>query len=262
MKIAFKITVSVFLILALIVCSVTVTVQYTKRSMYFYDIQDMFYETDALEVLFKECPPWQYYSKFPKGVSYDDVASPSLDEVIDDMSNLYEFKSARRCLARCTFVKKVTNQSPSKRTELVFKVNEVALGKYPYEYIHLYFPRNEQSYYTELEQMLNYFDVGYEEGEEYLLFLVIDDSYNTYPQGMERVVVGQRPSAAGNTLLNVTELVYPSYHFITKLSGEYPYIEFYPSLERYDATYFGANSKNVTASEFISLVYQAIESRR
>lgn len=262
MKKAIKITVSIFLILALIVCSVTVTVQYTKSSMYFYDIQDIFFETDALDVLFKKCPPWKYYAKFPKDISYDDVAVPSLDSVIDDMSNFFDGRAFRRCLAQCTFVKKVTNDEPAKRTELVFKVNGIALGEYPYEYIHLYFSRKEQSYYTELEQMLNYCDAGYEKGEEYLLFLVIDDSYNTHPQGTERVVVGQSPPAAGNSSSNVTELVYPSYHFITKLSGKYPYMEFYPSMERYDATHFGAESKDVTADEFVSLVKQTIENRR
>ena len=262
MKKAIKITVSLFLTLSIIVCSVTLTLQYTKRSVYFYDIQDTFFETDAVDVLFKECPPWKYYAKFPKDISYDDVAVPSLDSVIDDMGNVIYYGEVRRCLAQCTFVKKVTNDDPSKRTELIFKVNEVALGEYPYEYIHLYFTRNEQSYYTELEQMLNYCGAGYEKGEEYLLFLVIDDSYNTHPQGAERIVVGQTPSAAGNTLLNVTELVYPSYHFITKLSGKYPHMEFYPSMERYDATHFGADSKYVTTDEFVLLVRQAIESAR
>lgn len=262
MKKAIKITGSIFLTLALIICSMAVTVQYAKRSMYFYDIYQLFPDSDAVDVLFNKCSPWDYYSKYPDDASCYGIYTPTLDEVLKDMGKTSYGSSVERCVMRCTFENKKNNKDSDKRTELVFAVNEVLLGKYPYQKVRLYFERKEMSYYTEIEQMLNYFGVGYEEDEEYLLFLRIDDSYNAYIQGTEKVVVGQTPSAAGNKMMDITKLVSPAYHFITKLSGEYPYIEFYPSLGRYDARDFGSHTKYVTADDFVLLVTQAIENAR
>jgi hypothetical protein len=78
--------------------------------------------------------------------------------------------------------------------------------------------------------MLAYYGAEYEEGKEYLIIYHSNRSYR--------------------------KLGVP-YHF-APLDGEYPYIEVYPDGTRYDATYFGAESKYVDKEEFVRLIKEAI----
>ena len=48
---------------------------------------------------------------------------------------------------------------------------------------------------------------------------------------------------------------------LNKLSGEYPSIKTFPGPIEYDATYFGAETKYVTADEFIELFMKAASQR-
>ena len=71
----------------------------------------------------------------------------------------------------------------------------------------------------------------YEEGKHYLVFCSIFDN-SMFLEGDDKNKVA----------------VY------APLDEEYPYIEIYPGATRYDATYFGAASKDVTKEEFVELV--------
>jgi hypothetical protein len=75
--------------------------------------------------------------------------------------------------------------------------------------------------------------VNFEQGERYLLFL--------------------SKTNKGHSIKFLEETL-----AICKLSGEYPSIIMLPGPAEYDATYFGAETKYVTADEFIQLFIDAV----
>ena len=144
-------------------------------------------------------------------------------------------------IVRAKYLGRKTNSQLLDRAEFKFEVCEVLLNtstrkisagdKIQYHQVHV-----EDQYYTTTDFVHYKYSVGYEKGEEYLL--VLNDFTSTY------------------VVPNFEE----SYGFVSvnKLTGEYPYIELCPGPVRYDATYFGAESKYVTPEQFIKLFMEAL----
>ena len=91
-------------------------------------------------------------------------------------------------------------------------------------FISIYRGENDSYFCSPITYMFNYYGIEFEVGKEYLVFFV-----------------GSRYG-------------FGSQYVYAPLDGEYPYIEVYPGATRYDATYFGAESKDVSKEEFIELV--------
>lgn len=94
-------------------------------------------------------------------------------------------------------------------------------------------------FYSREELALYQAGVEYEIGKNYMVFYNIDKTANFF---------------TGDDTSSV--LVF------APLDGEYPYIELYPDGTRYDATYFGAESKYVEKEEFVRLVGVAMEKEK
>ena len=133
-----------------------------------------------------------------------------------------------------------------------FKVNDILLknGKFHIEKGEKirYFASSSLRYYTFDEIAYHSYGTGYEKGEEYLLFL---DQYTPAS------IYSDKPTYyhMGGWLDRQNK-----YQFmcINKLSGEYPSIKMFPGPVEYDATYFGAKTKYVTADEFVELFMKAV----
>jgi hypothetical protein len=92
------------------------------------------------------------------------------------------------------------------------------------DYAGIYSEEEDSYFCSPITYMFNYYGIGFEVGKEYLVFF----SSSMYGFGSQYVYA--------------------------PLDGEYPYIEVYPGATRYDATYFGAESKYVSKEKFIELV--------
>ena len=131
--------------------------------------------------------------------------------------------------------------------EFKFKVSEVLMntGEYPIEKGEKirYTAASDGRYYTFDEIVYHSYGMEYERGEEYILFLRQCAPNLQYSDNPRYVYMGG-------------DLDRKIYRFacVSKLSGEYPSITIFPGSVEYDATYFGAENKYVTADEFVEML--------
>ena len=230
MKKVIGISVCVLLALIIVFTSALMTFCFIKDSIYYHELyyMDPLY-TEGMNSYFL---PWNFYRKVPKGLSYDGVEAVKLDDILQ--------RAKTNNIARVTFTETVRGKRT--RAKFVFDINEMIVGNYHGETAELGFGTLAPSYYSIFEHMLYYHGVEYKKGQEYLLFFETDGEGKTYPLGYNSVTQ------------NLTHYRY----YIAPLDGEYPYIEVFPGATQYDATYFGAKTKYVTADEFVELFMKAV----
>jgi hypothetical protein len=96
--------------------------------------------------------------------------------------------------------------------------------------------KNNRVFYSEAECTLAMHGKGFEAGKEYVIFP--DEG---------------RFDRFDRFIFNKCEVL-PRNFAIGYLDEEYPYIEFYPSLMRCDATFFGAETPYVSKEEFVRYI--------
>ena len=183
-----------------------------------------------LEMTFSE-----YYSNIPN--DFDPLEAAERMELSTDVTKLFNTNvpDGDRVLLKATYLGETHGFED--RTVFNFQIDNIYFHEYifspkPGDTIKIHEKANRLHYYTEKEFLLNYYGVAFEKGEEYLLFL---DSNSR----------GRDISFVKNALA------------VCKLSGEYPSIKMFPGPVEYDATYFGAETKYVSADEFIELFMAA-----
>ena len=105
---------------------------------------------------------------------------------------------------------------------LVCEVEQKKIMAIPSRFSYEEWGENRDFFCSPLTYIFEYYGVEFEVGKEYLVFF----------------------SAIG---------IHFRYVY-APIDEEYPYIEVYPGATRYDATYFGAATKDVTKEEFVELV--------
>ena len=175
-----------------------------------------------------------YYSKTPKDIDPVELAkSYSIEST--DIQALYEIVYESKSEIRNWGIIKATYREKrrgiaygSYYTSFKFECDEVLHGYCDVnkgETIEFLSPKESLHYYSVDELMLHHYGEFYEKGEQYLIFYL-----------------------AGSSPRNLIS--------VCKLSGEYPSIKMFPGPVEYDATYFGAETKYVTADEFIDLFFR------
>ena len=172
-----------------------------------------------------------YYSKKPTNL---DIASMAEKYgFVSNIEKLYVFMLTRKSdIAKCTYLgrKFKTPYITGMSTIFEFEYNESVYGGSSFksgDSIVFHSPKVTLHYYSVEELLLYSSGDYYEKGEQYLLF--------------------------SNTRHTSSDLF-----IVCKLSGEYPSIKMFPGPIEYDATYFGAETKYVTADEFIQLFIDAV----
>ena len=192
----------------------------------------------------------EFYSKERDRSSIDS----DLDNARTEITDLYYFLSnSNGCVILTgTYI----GRSPTNGgAEFKFQVNEVLLNSNDYpikngEKIQC-FTSSDRAYYTNMELVFHSYGTEYEKGEQYLLFIE------------QHAPVNDQSDKPGYSFLG-GPIAHDFYRFVysAKLSGEYPSIKMFPGPIEYDATYFGAETKYVTADEFIDLIKNEIVLRK
>ena len=217
--------------LALIVVSTVVVGTIMFRTSNYYAWYGERILAHPFKTVLYDRPIWDYYSKTPKWFD------PKQHFSVDFWENFYSTNSS---IARARFV---SEESAENEVSYSFYVNDwirkeresqrrdVTLTRKDLREFFCYslkdFDEIYTSYRSEYQLMLSYYGAEYEKGQEYLI--IYDTGYRL-----------------------------KSLYYFAPLDGEYPYIEVYPGATRYDATYFGAESKYVDKDEFLRLIKEAI----
>ena len=217
----------------------------------YYSLYDEMILNHPFKTVFIDKPIWEYYSSKPDWYEpYPTVYT--LDKYFEAHAKKLPNGSNEKELVvmRGEFVTKKHNRRldryyfnvnwyddkiklSSNEAVLVYKELGDKIYKYGTDSITLFESIRDEmyvSYWTEYHLLLNYYGIRYEEGKEYLLITT------TY-----------RPQQSSPI----------KFYYYAPLDGEYPYIEVYPGPIRYDATYFGADTKYVSKDEFVELVAAA-----
>lgn len=193
------------------------TLLITGIAVYYYaDIFSNELNADFFGTMFKNYPIWEYYfSKTPDWYVPLDAPSLSIDE--------FWYISARGTY--CGMLK----YSAWKDTYL-FDISYTAKNIHSEQGLITINSgvKAEKAFYSEFSYYLAQNRRKFKIGEEYLLALVHTLNYNQEFVGI---------------------------YVFAPLDGEYPYIEVYPGAIKYDATYFGSETKYVTKDEFCDMVF-------
>jgi hypothetical protein len=222
----------VLISIILIISSAGVTFYITEISLIYSDYR---YYKDSGTNIFKDhgVTLANYYSKTPTDI--DPIELSERCGFSSDIQMLY--KCVLRSQETNTAIMKVTyrglNRKVEKRvglvTETEFEVIETVYGRYSADTgdsVVIWLPKTALHYRTAVELLLYHYGLFYEKGETYLIYYC-----GTFgPDGILAVC---------------------------KLSGDYPSIKMIPGPVEYDATYFGAETKYVSADEFIELFIKA-----
>ena len=233
----------VFLALLVISGAVLGALAFAYNDGYYYAHGQML-QRNPFKTVFYDKPIWEHYSINPDWFEPERTRCMGFEEYLEEYSD-------EICVTRATFV---NEDKSSCRSEYLFnvtgwdKTKRVSMYNEAYliykdipENIFYYSYQDSNSYYIGTEiytthhstytLMLSYYDVRYEKGKEYLLL--------SLPEYMRE---------------NLSIFSGGKFYYIAPLDEEYPYIEVYPGAIRYDATYFGAETKDVTKEEFVELV--------
>ena len=239
-----KATLCILLIIALMAGSSAATWWITERSV-LYNEHTQSVKQNGMTFLGRYCTIEDYYNKLPDSFDPNSLNKSTELELLLAFSKYTMLYNDNNIVVRATYKGTKHNPELHMRAEFRFDNEEVLWGCPPgYSKIKdlMYFKSgNSYAYYTAEEYMHNYYKTGYEKGEEYLLILQYDNQIvrSHYSKGM---------------YLEQLDNVF----CINKLSGEYPSIKMFPGPVEYDATYFGAETKYVTADEFVELFMKAV----
>ena len=225
MKKATTVFVCILLAVVIMLASSLATFIFIKDSIYVYDYHSLEHLAPN-EVNMKL--PWNYYSK--KVPIHG--TTPTFEEIISTKANI--------CAARVVYKETVRKKKP--RATLIFDIKTLLYGNFEGETINLEMSR--YSYYSEFELLLYRDGAEYKKGCEYLLLFEVDADGTARPLGSEQ-----------------SDGINNKHHrnYIAQLSGDYPSIKMVPGPVEYDATYFGAETKYVSADEFIELFIKAAQ---
>ena len=245
--------VCILLVLCLMFGSAYSVYYVTERSALYADLKYLCQFPDYKDSL-SQFNIINYYKKLPQSFDPNKINVASMDGYLRTARFFIEwayggFQPQPSCNAvvRAKYIGKTSNPEAKLRGEFKFKVTGVVIGDdfatiEIGDTVQLFSERYNLNRYSIAEYMLNYYDVKYEIGEEYLLFLIADSQVVNYKNDEVPYYYYYRP----------TNRIY-----LNKLSGEYPSMKMFPGPVEYDATYFGAETKYVSADEFVDLFYKA-----
>lgn len=188
-------------------------------SIYFLDLSVEF-RKDFIGTLIYEHTILDFYSKSRSNQYYSELSESGYYQSDLILENALESK-----LYVVEFAYKYTDiTNRSRRTQYIF--NDLIT----HSKICISSSSQTGIFQSDSECWFKLYDKGFKHGEKYLLF--IDENS------------GDRFSLQGFA--------------VGYLETDYPYIEIYPGITRYDATYFGAETKYVTANEFVRLFIDAV----
>ena len=222
------ISVSCTLLVVLIVFFSVFAYWFSQNSMYIQDYKRSLRHSTSKDDLKPFYKPSVYYSKEPEesDIKYAQAHTPDI-----------YFRSY--FAAHVTFILDYKNQHT--RGGYAFKINKMFVknAKVYNRSITLRSNHPNFSYYTDYEKLMFHYGIEYEEGKDYIILF-------------SRRFNDSKPNEYNDESFDFCMLD-NSVVFIP-LDEEYPYMEVYPGPNRYDATYFGASTKDVSKEEFVELV--------
>lgn len=231
----------IFISIILIISSGAATLYVMEFSRIFYEYR--VYKVNVGVNIFKERDVtfWNYYSKTPNDL--DPVKLIENTKITADIKGLYELiekysddRISDSCVVKATYKgsklrSEMLGDARVFYSEIEFELDEKVLGDCSDKVgdeISFFDDKAKLRCYSTIELLLHHYGEYYQKGEQYLIFK------------------GEGSNLYSNKVM-----------YTCKLSGEYPSIKMFPGPVEYDATYFGAGTKYVTADEFIELFIKA-----
>ena len=184
-KVILKKAICVLLVLCLMFASSFSVYYFTERSALYADLNYMYpYPMYDFKDIWNEFNIFRYYARLPSGFEPEEINSSSIERYLDfaryymELSSFgYQPPRFPSAVVRAKYLGKSSNPEYELRGEFRFKITEVVVGDKTGtvevgDRVQYFSKRYNFCRYSTEEYMFSYYDVGYEIGEEYLLFLL------------------------------------------------------------------------------------------